>query len=369
VAETVTLAKAVVEDPISGLPAAECMATEQPDLDLYDDTRLDTDRQIELAKRAEGAALASDERITNSEGADFDSSWGRVVLGNSHGFLGEYRSSSYSLAVSPVAVDPVSGAMQRDAWYDVRRKFQKLDQPEAIGIEAAKRTVRRLGARKVGTKRVPVVFDQETAGSLLGNLCSAASGYALYKGASFLGGQLEKPLAPDWFTVYDDGRLVGGLGSRPFDGEGLPTRKNTIVDKGVLTSYLLDTYSGKKLGLPSTGNASRSVGESPSVGPTNFYLSPGTRSAEDIIRTVKDGLYVTELIGFGINMVTGDYSRGAGGFWIENGELAYPVEEITIAGNLKHMFKDMELIGSDLVFRGRIASPTVKIAEMMVAGN
>ena len=369
VAETVTLAKAVVEDPISGLPAAGSLATEQPDLDLYDDTRLDTDRQIELAKRAEAAALATDERITNSEGADFDSSWGRVVLGNSHGFIGDYRSSSYSLAVSPVAVDPVSGTMQRDAWYDVRRKFQKLDQPEAIGIEAAKRTVRRLGARKVGTKRVPVVFDQDTAGSLLGNLCSAASGYALYKGASFLAGQLEKQLAPDWFTVYDDGRLVGGLGSRPFDGEGLPTRKNTIVNKGVLNSYLLDTYSGKKLGLPSTGNASRSVGESPSVGPTNFYLAPGTRSAEDIIRSIKDGLYVTELIGFGINMVTGDYSRGAGGFWIENGELAYPVEEITIAGNLKQMFKDIELVGSDLVFRGRIASPTVKIAEMMVAGN
>lgn len=369
VAETCTLAKAVVEDPVSGLPAVEQMATEQPDLDLYDDTRLDTDRQIELAKRAEAAALATDERITNSEGADFDSSWGRVVLGNSHGFIGEYRSSSYSLAVSPVAVDPVSGSMQRDAWYDVRRKFHKLDAPEAIGIEAAKRTVRRLGARKVGTKRVPVVFDQESAGSLLGNLCSAASGYALYKGASFLGGQLGKQLAPDWFTVYDDGRLVGGLGSRPFDGEGLPTRKNTIVDKGVLSSFLLDTYSGKKLGLPSTGNASRSVGESPSVGPTNFYLTPGTRSAEEIIRGVKDGLYVTELIGFGINMVTGDYSRGAGGFWIENGELAYPVEEITIAGNLKQMFKDVELIGSDLVFRGRIASPTVKIAEMMVAGN
>jgi PmbA protein len=229
--------------------------------------------------------------------------------------------------------------------------------------------VRRLGARKVVTKRVPVIFDQESAGSLLGNLCSAASGYSLYKGASFLAGQLGKRLAPEWFTVYDDGRMIGGLGSRPFDGEGLPTRKNTVVDKGVLTSYLLDTYSGKKLGLPSTGNASRSVGESPSVGPTNFYLSPGTRSAEEIIRSVKDGLYVTELIGFGINMVTGDYSRGAGGFWIENGELTYPVEEITIAGNLKQMFQDIELVGSDLIFRGRIASPTVKIAEMMVAGN
>ena len=170
-------------------------------------------------------------------------------------------------------------------------------------------------------------------------------------------------------TVYDDGRMAGGLGSRPFDGEGLATRKNTIVERGVLRSYLLDTYSGRKLGLPSTGNASRSVGESPSVGPTNFYLVPGLKSAQEIIGSVKEGLYVTELIGFGINMVTGDYSRGASGFWIENGELAYPVEEITIAGNLKQMFKDIEVIGSDLVFRGRIASPTRKISELMVAGN
>jgi PmbA protein len=163
--------------------------------------------------------------------------------------------------------------------------------------------------------------------------------------------------------------VVGGLGSRPFDGEGLPTRKTTVVERGVLKSYLLDTYSGRKLGLASTGNASRSVGENPSVGPTNFYLEPGTKAAQDIIKTVKQGLYVTDLIGFGINMVTGDYSRGAAGFWIEGGELAYPVEEITIAGNLKDMFAGIEMIGSDLVFRGRIASPTVKITEMMVAGN
>ncbi|HMU54724.1 MAG TPA: metallopeptidase TldD-related protein [Nitrospira sp.] len=369
VEETCTLARAVVEDQVSGLPAAEEMAKEQPDLDLHDTTRLDTDRQIELARRAESAAMAADERITNSEGADFDSSSGRIVLANSHGFVGEYRSSSFSLSVSPIAVDPATGAMQRDAWYGVQRKFRKLESPEAIGTEAAKRAVRRLGAKKVGTKRVPVVFDQEMAASLMGNLCGAVSGYSLYKGASFLIGQLGKPLAPDYVTIYDDGRMVGGLGSRPFDGEGLATRKNTVVEKGKLASYLLDAYSGRKLGLPSTGNASRSVGESPSVGPTNFYLAPGSRSADDIIMTVKDGLYVTELIGFGINMVTGDYSRGASGFWIENGELAYPVEEITIAGNLKQMFRDIEMVGNDLTFRGRIASPTVKIAEMTVAGS
>ena len=369
VAETCTLAKAVVEDQVSGLPSADQMSGERPDLDLYDSTRLTTEQQIELAKRVEAAAMSTDERVTNSEGGDFDSSSGRVVLGNSHGFLGEYQSSSFSMSVSPVATDPETGAMQRDSWYAVQRTFSKLDSPEAVGLEAARRTVRKLGAKKVETQRVPVIFDSETAGSLMGNLCSAVSGYSLYKGASFLAGQLDKSLAPEYVTVYDDGRVVGGLGSRPFDGEGLPTRKTTVVERGILKSYLLDTYSGRKLGLASTGNASRSVGENPSVGPTNFYLAPGTKTAQDIIKTVKQGLYVTDLIGFGINMVTGDYSRGASGFWIEGGELAYPVEEITIAGNLKEMFAGIEMIGSDLVFRGRIASPTVKIAEMMVAGN
>jgi PmbA protein len=369
VSETCRLADAVVEDPISGLPEASQMAQDRPELDLYDGTILDTETQIDWAKRGEAAAFAADPHVTNSEGAEFGSSSGTVVLANSHGFVGSYRSSSYSLSVSPVATEPGTGAMQRDAWYEVQRKFSRLTSAESIGREAARRAVRRLGARKVPTKRVPVVFDQETASSLLANLCSALSGYSLYKRASFLLDQLGQTVGSDLITVYDDGRMVGGLGSRPFDGEGLPTRKNTVVERGVLKSYLLDTYSGRKLGLPSTGNASRSVGESPSVGPTNFYLVPGSKPAEEIIASVKDGLYVTELIGFGINMVTGDYSRGACGFWIENGELAYPVEEITIAGNLRQMFKSIEAVGSDLVFRGRIASPTVKIAEMMVAGN
>jgi PmbA protein len=207
------------------------------------------------------------------------------------------------------------------------------------------------------------------AGSFIGNLCAAVSGYSLYKGASFLIGQLGKPLAPDCVTIVDDGTLPGGLGSRPFDGEGLPSRRTIVVERGVLTSYLLDTYSAKKLGLASTGNASRSIGESPSVGPTNFFLMPGTVSAPEIIRSVRDGLYVTELIGFGVNMVTGDYSRGACGLWIENGELTYPVEEITIAGNLKQMFGAIEVIGNDLEFRGRIAAPTIKIREMTIAGS
>ncbi|WP_447972869.1 TldD/PmbA family protein [Nitrospira sp. Kam-Ns4a] len=367
--DTCALGAAVAADDLSGLPDGDLFAKELPELDLYDPTELSPEAQIELARRAEAAAMAADPRITNSEGAEFDSSAGRVLLANSRGFLGEYRSSIFSLSVTPIAAAPEAGGMQRDSWYAVQRKFARLDAPEAVGQEAARRAVRRLGARKVSTKRVPVVFDSETAGSLLGNLCSAVSGYALYKGASFLIGLLGQRLAPEFITVYDHGLLPGGLGSRPFDGEGLPTRKTTVVDRGVLTSYLLDTYSGRKLGLPSTGNAVRGVGDVPSVGPTNFYLVPGAADPGEIIRSVRDGLYVTELIGFGVNLVTGDYSRGAAGLWIENGQLAYPVEEITIAGNLKRMFASIEAVGNDLTFRGRIASPTLKIAEMTVAGT
>ena len=369
VTDTCALAAAVVEDAQSGLPDPDLMASSLPEMDLYDPVDLSTDRQIELARRAEAAALAADPRITNSEGSEFNSSSGRLLLSNSHGFVGAYKSSSFSVSASPVATDQQTGGMQRDSWYDVERKFARLDSPESIGQEAARRTVRRLGARKVPTTKAPVIFDQEMAGSLLSNLCSAASGYALYKGASFLIGKLGQRLAPDFVTIHDDGRMAGGLWSRPFDGEGLATRKTTVLERGILKSYLLDAYSGRKLGMASTGNASRGVGDNPSVGPTNFYLVPGTAAPADIIRSVRQGLYVTELIGFGINLVTGDYSRGAAGFWIENGELAYPVEEITIAGNLSRMFADIEMVGSDLEFRGRIASPTVKIAEMTIAGN
>ncbi len=369
VSDTCALAKAVAEDQASGLPEAGALATEFPDLDLYDPTTLEAETQIELARRAETGARDTDPRITNSEGAEFDSSSGHVILANSHGFVGEYRSSSFSVAVSPIASDPSTGGMQRDSWYAVSRQFGRLEDPEAVGREAARRTLRRLGARKIKTTRAPVIFDPEMAASLLGNLCAAANGYALYKGASWLTGQLGRGIGAESVTVYDDGRLRDGLGSRPFDGEGLPTRKTTVVERGILQSYLLDTYSAGKLGLSSTGNASRSVGESPSVGPTNFYMVPGTSTPEAIIRSVKQGLYVTELIGFGVNMVTGDYSRGAAGMWIENGELAYPVEEITIAGNLKTMLQNIETIGNDLRFRSRVASPTLKISEMTIAGS
>ena len=369
VSDTCSLAKAVVEDAASGLPAPEQMAVDFPDLDMKDSRQLTVDEEIDLAKRTEQSAFTADSRITNSEGAECSAGYGSILLANSHGFIGAYTRSSYSLSVSPIALDNQNGGMQRDYWYSVKRKFHELDSPEQIGQEAARRTVRRLGSRSISTQEVPVIFDPEIAQGLIGHIASAASGYSLYKGASFLMGQLGKKIAAESVTVVDDGRLANRLGSRPFDGEGLPTRRNVVVDKGILTSYLLDTYSGRKLGMASTGNASRSVGENPTVGTTNLFLSPGTASPEEILKSTKRGLLVTELIGFGVNMVTGDYSRGAVGFWIENGEIVHPVEEVTIAGNLKNMFNDIEMIGNDLVFRGRTASPTVKLRKMMVAGH
>ncbi len=325
------------------------------------------EEKTRIALAAEKAALGFDARITNSEGSEFSSHIGRVLYANSHGFAGEYRGSTYGLSVVPVAAS--NGSMQRDFWYSSQRKLNRLEAPEKVGRRAAERAVRRLGARKVKTCECPVVFDPEIAATLLRQLSSAISGYALYKGASFLMGKLGEKIASDVVTVVDDGTIPGALGSRPFDGEGLPTRSNTIVERGVLKSYLLDTYSGRKLGLPSTGNASRGVGDAPGVGPTNFFLVAGAHTPEDIVASVEDGFYVTELIGFGVNLVTGDYSRGAAGIWIEKGKLAYPVEEVTIAGNLKEMYGNIEMIGNDLELRGRIASPTLKISRMTVAGQ
>jgi PmbA protein len=325
------------------------------------------EEKIQMALDAEKSALSYDSRITNSEGAEFSNHFGRVIYANSQGFSGAYDGSNFGHSVSPVASQ--NGSMQRDYWYSSNRKFSRLESPKRVGETAAQRVLRRLGGRKVKTCEVPVIFDPEIAGSLLRNLSSALSGYSLYKGASFLVGKLGTKIASELVTVVDDGTIPGALGSRPFDAEGLPTRKKTVIDKGQLASYLLDTYSGKKLGMASTGNASRSVGEPPGVAPSNFYFAPGTRSPKEIISSVKTGLYLTELIGFGVNLVTGDYSRGAAGLWIENGELSYPVEEVTIAGNLKEMFQNIEMVGNDLEMRGRIAAPTIKISRMTVAGD
>jgi PmbA protein len=367
--DTCALARATAQDTYSGLPAPDDLARTIPDLDLLDERgrSLSIEEKSRVALDTEKAALDFDARITNSEGGEFSAGISRVLYANSHGFFGEYRGSSFGVSVAPVASS--NGSMQRDYWYSSQRKFSRLESPIAVGKRAAERALRRLGARKAKTCECPVVFDPEIAATLLRQLSSALSGYSLYKGASFLVGKRGEKIASDLITVVDDGTIPGALGSRPFDGEGLATRKKTIVERGVLRSYLLDTYSGKKLGLPSTANAARAVGDAPGVGPLNFFLLPGTHTPEEIVASVEDGLYVTELIGFGVNLVTGDYSRGAVGLWIENGKLAYPVEEITIAGNLQEMLCNIEMIGNDLELRGRIAAPTLKISRMTVAGN
>jgi len=367
--DTCALARATAKDEFSGLPAPEALAKELPDLDLDDGKvhSVSVDDKIRLALAAEKAALELDPRITNSEGGEFSAGAARVLYANSHGFSGEYRGTSYGMSVAPVASS--NGSMQRDYWYSSQRKFARLEAPEAVGRRAAERALRRLGARKVKTCECPVVFDPEISANLLRHLASALSGYALYKGASFLVGKLGEKIASENVTIVDDGTIPGALGSKPFDGEGLPTAKKTIIDRGVLRSYLLDTYSGRKLKMPSTGNASRGIGDSPGVGPLNFYLAAGPHAPEQILASVDAGFYVTELMGFGVNLVTGDYSRGAAGIWIDKGKLTYSVEEVTIAGNLKEMLANIEMVGSDLEFRGRIAAPTLKLSRMTVAGN
>jgi PmbA protein len=368
VEETLTLAKATAADEFSGLPTKEDLAQEQPDLDLFDTaTSLTTEEKITLAQETEAAALQADPRITNSEGGDFSNSSREILYANTLGFLGQYNTTSYSLSAVPVASQ--NGAMQRDYWHSSHRKFHRLESASAIGKKAAERTLRRLGARRVKTQEAPVVFDPDMAASLLRHIATAVTGSSLYRKTSFLLDKIGEKIAAAGVWVEDDARLPSALGSKPFDGEGLPTRRTPIIEDGVLTNYLLDTYSARKLGMRSTGSAARSFADAPAASPTNFFLKAGSIPPEEIIRSVRSGLYVTELSGFGVNPVTGDYSRGAVGLWIENGELAYPVEEITIAGNLLEMLKNIEAIGSDLELRGTIAAPTVKIARMTIAGE
>jgi PmbA protein len=366
--EATALARITSADPHAGLPEPSTLIDGLPDLDLADATGHDLapEAKIEIARRAEAAALAEDSRITNSEGAEFYDRQARYAYATSHGFERDYATSSFGITASPVASE--NGEMQRDSWYSAARKRARLEEPEAIGRIAARRAVRRLGGRKVKTVEVPVIFDPENAASLLRAMAGAASGPSLYRRASFLLDRLGTRVAAPSVTLVDDGTIAGALGSRPFDGEGLPTRRTVLVREGVLESYLLDSYSARKLGMTSTHHAVRD-GSGVSVSTSNLMLLPGTASPAELIASVKNGFYVTELIGFGVNGVTGDYSRGAAGMWIENGELSHPVEEVTVAGNLLDMFTALEGIGNDLVLRDRTVSPTLLIGRMVVAGN
>jgi PmbA protein len=364
------LAKITSEDPYAGIPEAGNLGSLSGELDLYheDVYSLPGTERIEYARRAEKAALDSDPRIKNSDGGSFDAATGRKVLANSYGFVGEYRRSYCSVSAVPIAQDE-NGGMQRDYWYSVARSLSKLESAESVGKEAARRTLRRLGARKVKTAHVPVVLDPMVAASMLEHIFEGVNGDSVYRGASFLAGKLGEQIAAPNVTVIDDGTMRGGFGTSPFDGEGIPTRRTVVIENGFLKSYLLNTYTAKKLGLKTTANASRGLAGTPGIGPGNYFLEPGKKSPKQIIGEIKDGLYVTEFLGHGANLVTGDYSRGASGLWIVNGELAYPVEEITVAGNLKDMFKNISEVASDLEFRGSVASPTMRIDGLTVGGE
>ena len=378
----VALAKITSEDPFIGLPDEKDFGQLEGDLALYfeDVNEQPPADRIEMARRCEAAALAYDTRIQNSGGGDFDTSTSHKVMVNSRGFVGEYRKSYCGFSAAPIAHDE-HGRMQRNYWYSSSRTTRLLESPEVIGQIAAQRTLRRLGARQVKTQKATVVFSPELARGIIGNMFDAANGDAIYRHATFFDEMLNERVAGDNITVVDDGTMVfdrngirgnmkvGGFGTSPFDGEGLPTRRTVLVEKGILKSYVTNTYTGRKLGIPSTGNASRGLAGNPGIGAGNFYLEAGECTPEQLIGEVKDGLYVTEVMGFGVNLVTGDYSQGASGLWIENGELAYPVEEITIAGNLKDMYRNISGIANDLVFRGASASPTIRVEGMMIAGS
>jgi PmbA protein len=363
------LAKITTEDPHAGLPEPEELGSVTGDLDLFhnDIERLDTPFKIEQAKLAECAALNFDPRIGTSEGASFDTYQGARYFANSRGFSGGYRTSTCSLSVVPVAKD--GDAMERDFWFSIARSYAKLENPEEIGKTAAKRALRRLGARKVATQKVPIVFDPRVARSLVDHVFEAANGDAIYRKASFLAGELGNKIASERFTIVDDGTMPGGFGTSPFDDEGVPSRRTVVIEGGVLKSYLLNIYTAKKLGLKTTGNAARGITGNAGVGHGNLFAVPGEKSPAAILSSIRNGFYVTELMGFGVNIVTGDYSRGAVGLWIENGELAYPVHEVTISGTLRDMLNGIEAVGSDLEFRGATAAPTILIGEMTVSGQ
>jgi PmbA protein len=369
ISSAVEMAKLTSIDEAAALPAQDELAHETADLGLYDPGvgELTTERKIDMARSAEEAARGADPRITNSEGSACSTVVRNTILVTSAGFAGEYQSTTCALTVAPIAKE--GGQMQVASWGDRQCALASLDSPEALGLEAARRSLRKLNARKVTTREAPVVFESSVAEELLGDFFVAVDGYSIFRRASFLVGRLGETIAAPGLTVIDDGRMRCRLGSRPFDGEGLATRRTVVVENGVLKNYLLNTYTARKLGLRSTANATRALTGAPAVGFGNFFIAPGVYQADEIIASIKNGFYVTEMIGFGFNTVTGDFSRGASGWWIEDGKLAFPVEEVTIAGNFRDMLRGIEMIGDDLRFRSRLAAPTIKIDRMMVSGE
>jgi PmbA protein len=358
VEKAIEIAKHTSEDPYSGLADKNLMAFDYPDLDLFHPQELDTEFAIKQVIAAEEAALSVDKRITNSDGASYNANLGTKVYGNSHGLNAGYNSSRYSL--SCVVIGEQDGDMQRDYSYTVDREAGLLLSPEQVGREAAQFTLDRLGAKKIKTAKVPVLFHREVASGLFGHYVSAISGGNLYRQSSFLLNKLGEQVFPEWLNITEKPHVMRGLASSPFDHEGVITKDLDIVTNGRLNTYLLTSYSARKLGMQTTGHAG---------GIHNWYIKNTGESDKEMLAKLGTGLLVTELMGQGVNVVTGDYSRGAAGFWVENGIIQYPVHEITIAGNLADMLKNIVAIGAQIETRGAIQTGSILIDNMQVAGD
>jgi PmbA protein len=365
--KAIALARETSRDEYNGLPDF-AGGYRYPDLDLFDPQlqKLGTDWKIEACKEMEETAFAYDDRINNSDGASVYDGDNSRVLANSRGVFHSYKSTYCYLVCAPVATQ--EGKMQTGFWYSYKRFFGELDPPKEVATVAAQRTVRQLGAKKTQTKRVPVVFDPLMSASIIASIFGALNGDRVYKRQTYLVDKLGEEIASPLVTVIDDGVIPKAVGSSPLDGEGLPTSRKVVIDKGVLQRYFYDTYTANKVGTEPTGNAQRGYSSTPRIGSWNFYLENGHHSPEEIITSVEEGLYVTRMMGFGLNMATGDLSRGAMGLWIENGELTYPVEEVTIAGNMLELLRGIEMVGNDLKFMSSTCAPTIKVREMTVSG-
>ncbi|MCC6381076.1 MAG: TldD/PmbA family protein [Dehalococcoidia bacterium] len=368
--ETVELAAISAADAFAGLPEVGPEAPPAAELQLYDERleAMTVEEKLALAVACEDAARAEDRRITNSDGATLSTRAGTVALANSLGFAAQYRSTSVSLAVEVMA-DDAEGKKRNAYWWSSGRMLHRLGDPAEIGRIAARRAVGQIGARKVATKRVPVVFEPMVAARLLGDLASCLTGSALYRKATFLADHLGETVASPLVTLVDDGTLAGAAGSRPFDGEGVRSRRTALFEEGIFRSFLFDAYSGRRTGNVSTGSASRGPDSLPAPGTSNLVLeSRAPLPVASLVEDVADGFYVTELIGHGFNPTTGDFSRGAAGYWIENGRIAFPVTEVNVSGRLPEMLAGIDATGDDLQWFGSTAAPTLRFRELMVSG-